>query len=244
MREEPFVGTMKDASLSTASQSGLRVIAVCGMQAEERIARDPFVMTICGSGNSALLETRLTSILATETVAGLISFGIAGGLDAALEPSALVLARRVVAPDGQWNADPNWLTVLGQLCHRAVPAIVAGSDSPIGSTSAKRELSVSSGASIVDTESHIVARIAFRYGLPFAVIRSVADPANRDLPPAALVPLRDGRPDMAAVLSSLTRNPFQIPALARIAVEARRGYGSLRRVRRDLGIGFACPYLF
>ncbi|WP_425515193.1 phosphorylase [Microvirga terricola] len=215
------------------------------MQSEERIARGSFITTICGSGHSTLLEARLTSALATGTVAGLVSFGISGGLHAALEPGTLVLGRRVVGPDGQWDADAGWLNALGRICRNAISAVVVGSDFPIGSAGAKRELHALSGASIVDTESHIVAQIACRYALPFAVIRTVADSASRDLPPVALVPLkRDGRPDMAGVLVSLASIPTQLPALARVALDARRAYGSLSRIRRDLSIGFACPYLF
>jgi adenosylhomocysteine nucleosidase len=47
-------------------------------------------------------------------------------------------------------------------------------------------------------------------------------PAHRALPPAALVNLRqDGTPDIAAVLRSVIRQPRQLPALLRVAADAR-----------------------
>ena len=64
-----------------------------------------------------------------------------------------------------------------------------------------------------------------------------------DFPPAALVGLRDdGTPDVLAVSRSLVRRPSQLPALARIAVDAWIARQALRRGRSLLGAGLGCPY--
>jgi adenosylhomocysteine nucleosidase len=67
-----------------------------------------------------------------------------------------------------------------------------------------------------------VARAGAALGIPFVVLRAIADPAVRDLPPAALVPLRmDGNPDVGQVFASLLRRPHQLPSLLALAREAR-----------------------
>jgi adenosylhomocysteine nucleosidase len=90
----------------------------------------------------------------------------------------------------------------------------------------KKSLFEATGADAIDLESGAVARVAAARGVPFAVLRAVADPAERNLPPAALVALdRSGRIGFLRVLASVFGNPAQIPgllALARDAAAARR----------------------
>jgi adenosylhomocysteine nucleosidase len=117
---------------------------------------------------------------------------------------------------------------------------IVGAASPVASIAAKAALHAASGAAAVDMESAIVARAAARRGLPFAVLRVVADPATRALPPAALVAMReDGRIDVAAVLGALARAPHQCPAFARLALDSRRAFSALADARALLGADFA-----
>ncbi len=118
-------------------------------------------------------------------------------------------------------------------------AAFAGVDLPLAGAAEKRALHARCGASLVDMESHIVARVAQRHGLPFAAIRVVADPAERQLPHAATVGMRpDGRVDVAAVLRSLARDPRQLPDLIRTARDARAAFAGLFRCRQLLGAHF------
>jgi hypothetical protein len=60
------------------------------------------------------------------------------------------------------------------------------------------------------------------------VLRAIADPASRELPPAALVPLDDdGKPALARVLASVMRRPQQLPTLLGVAREARQALAAL-----------------
>ena len=87
----------------------------------------------------------------------------------------------------------------------------------------------------VDLESHRVARAAERLRVPFLVFRVIADPADRDLPPAALVPLtRSGRPS-PRVLGSIATKPRQLSALLALARETRSALEALRRGAVALG---------
>jgi hypothetical protein len=108
----------------------------------------------------------------------------------------------------------------------------------------KEVLYRTTGAAAVDMESHVVARVAGRHRLPFAVARVVSDPARRSLPPAARVGTRtDGRIDFAAVLGSLLAQPWQLPALVRTGLEAERAFRALLGGCGRLGAGLAGPDL-
>src|SRR6266404_2983265 len=125
----------------------------------------------------------------------------------------------------------------------AVHAEIVGADAPIAEPADKRQLHLRTGAVAVDTESHVAARIAAAHRIPFAACRAVIDPAHSVLPPAAVFGLRhDGTPDVIAVLRSLARQPRQLPALARTALDARIAATALRRGRRLLGAGLGFPY--
>jgi len=119
-------------------------------------------------------------------------------------------------------------------------ADIVGVKAPVASAAAKAALHVASGAAAVDMESAIVAQAAVRHGLPFAVLRIVADPAERALPRAALVAMReDGGINVAAVLSALARAPQQWPAFAQLALDSRKAFSELARARALLGADFA-----
>jgi len=118
-------------------------------------------------------------------------------------------------------------------------ADIAGVDAPLAQAAAKTALFASTGAAAVDMESAVVARAAQRHGLPFAILRVIADPAHRPLPAAALVAMgADGEVDLAAVLGALLRSPRQLPALIRLARDSRGAFAALGRARAVLGDDF------
>lgn len=119
-------------------------------------------------------------------------------------------------------------------------AEIAGADAPVADEIGKSALFAATGAVAVDMESVLVARAARRHGLPFAILRVVADPAHRSLPNAALVAMRpDGEVDVGGVFGALSRDPWQVTMLARLAVDARRAFAALARARAMLGADFA-----
>ena len=119
-------------------------------------------------------------------------------------------------------------------------ADIAGVDLPLADAAGKAAFFATTGAAAVDMESAIVARAAERHGLPFAILRVIADPAHRPLPGAALVAMRaDGEVDLAAVLAALIREPGQLPALIRLGLDTRRAFSALVRARALLGAEFA-----
>ncbi len=233
-----------DGSAVAASAAGLAfspsawpTIAVTCLAFESRIAAGPGVAVL--HGHIPNLRTALEEAIA-RGCSGIISFGIAGGLAADLAAGAWVVASGVVAPHQRYPTDPDWARRLLQALGSAVHADIAGVDAPVVEPAEKRRLRDATSSVAVDMESHIAAAAAQAHGLPFAACRVIIDPAHRALPPAALVNLRpDGTPDIAAVLRSLIRQPRQLPALVRIAADARAAQLALRAGRRRLGPGLS-----
>ena len=72
------------------------------------------------------------------------------------------------------------------------------------------------------------AEVAAYYGLPFAVLRVVLDPAHRTIPPSALAGAReDGETDPLAVVRALMKRPGDLPGLLRLAEDTRRASRAL-----------------
>ena len=217
------------------------VLAVCGVGLEARIAAGPGVRTLAGGGRSIAL-VRAIELEVAAGVGAIISFGVAGALVPALEPGALIVASAVVGAQGRFPVHAEWTAALLRKLPTAIGATLAGSDSVVADPSGKQRLHAQTGASAVDMESHIAARIAADRGLPFAALRAIADPSARSLPPAALVALRaDGSIDALAVLRQLAHQPRQLSGLLRIAFDTQKALSALGRGRRLLGdrLGYA-----
>ena len=162
--------------------------------------------------------------LVARDAAGLISFGLAGGLDPALRAGALVVPAMVIEAGHSYATDPALAARLGGTM--AVRAL-AGT-AVLATAAAKLAAHHATGAAIIDLESGAVARVAARHGLPFAVLRAVCDPASRTLPPLALTALdAGGRINTGSVMAALLRQPGQIPALIGLARDALRARAAL-----------------
>jgi adenosylhomocysteine nucleosidase len=214
------------------------VVVATGLRAEARIvAGSPRVRAIAGGGASDELEDQLWRAIA-EGGEALISFGLAAGLAPDLTAGSCIVGREVVHGGMCYSTNLMWASRLKTAIARAEMARIAGVDRSLGGVSEKRALYGESGAAAADMESHIVGRIAAESGLPFAILRVIADPAERQLPPAALVGMRsDGAIDVRAVLVSLAGNPGQLPALMRLAVDTGRARATLLRCHNLLGPG-------
>jgi len=216
------------------------VVAVTCLALEARIALGPGVAVICNHASQLVASLEAA---AKRGAAGIISFGIAGGLAPDLNAGDWVVGSGVRTEQGHFPTDRGWARALLEVLPSAVHAEIVGTDTPVAEPSEKRRLHLRTGAVAVDTESHVAARIAAAHRIPFAACRAVIDPAHSLLPPAAMYGLRhDGTADVLAVLRSVMRQPSQIPALTRTALDARTAASALRRGRRLLGAGLGFPY--
>jgi len=214
-----------------------RVIAFVGMPFEARIAAGPGVVVFSR-------ESRHELIAAAENAArhgyrGIVSFGVAGGLASSLRPGDWVVASSVVDAQTSNVTDRGWSNKLLDLIGGARYAPIVGVDDPIAEPTIKRDLHRTTGAAAVDMESHVVARLAAEHGLAFAAVRVIVDPAERAIPPAALVGMNaDGRTNVPAILRELIARPAQVTRLARIAFDAFVARSEMQRVRQLLGSHF------
>jgi hopanoid-associated phosphorylase len=215
------------------------IIAVTCLSFEARVAAGPGVSVLCGTAQRYV--DKLESAVRAGG-SGIISIGIAGGLAPGLSPGDWVIAANVVADGVRYATDAEWSRRLRDALPGAVYADVSGVDAPIVHRDEKRALHQSAGTVAVDMESHIAARIAAAHGVPFAACRVIIDPAERTLPPAALVGMRsDGKPDVLAVAASLLRQPKQVFALLRVVADLRAARSSLFRGRRLMGADLGYP---
>jgi len=198
---------------------------VVGFAAEARIARGLRWPVTVGGGSPGG-ATAAARRLVEKGAIGLISFGLAGGLDATLPAGTLVVADAVRAGGREWRTDPALNARLGG----ATGHLCLGVDRIIAGQAEKRRLGRETGAAIADMESAAVAAVAEAAGLPFAVLRAICDPAGRALPPAALVALDlSGRLVPARIAWSILTHPGQVPTLLSLAREAAMARAALRR---------------
>lgn len=168
--------------------------------------------------------------MAAHGAAGLVSFGVAGGLDPSLGPGVIVIASSVIGPDGDAvAAHEPWVKALMRIDGAFDSGAIFGSDEPVMTALDKRRLFRRYGALAVDMESHAVAGAAREAGIPFAAIRAIGDPAGRSVPRAALAGLMpDGRTRALPVLAGLLRRPRDFAGIWRLSKETNRALAALR----------------
>ena len=193
-----------------------RIGIVVGLTAEAKIAQRRFSMIETGGGTSAGAEAAARRLI-DRGARGLISFGLAGGVDPALRPGTVIVPEAVLTHAGAVPVSAELARCLAQTSsHRLL-----GGDRVVASASQKQTLWLTSGCSAVDLESGPVALAAVAHRLPFAVLRAICDPAERDLPPAALSALNDrGAIGLMRVIASVIAHPGQIPPLLSLARDA------------------------
>jgi adenosylhomocysteine nucleosidase len=218
---------------STPPGPAASVLIVSGLKREAAILAGPGRLAICGDAST--LRAKLAE-LTCQPIILVISWGVCGGLDPRLRPGDLILGAEVVSAEGRINTDE---AVTSSLAQRLIDAgarvaveRVAGASSPVSTARAKAELRLATGAAAVDMESLTAGRFALERRTPFAILRAVADPADRDLPPLVLSAVdSDGRVKAAAVLGDLVRSPGQFTGLVAAARDGRAAFRALSRCR-------------
>lgn len=210
--------------------TGLKKEAACLRAGARRLAKSSQPMLFAAAGDAEVAEAAAARMVA-EGARGLVSFGIAGGLDPSLGPGVIVIAERVIAPDGETYAcfEP-WLSRLLRHDGGFDCGPILGSDDAVLKPVRKARLFRQHGAIAVDMESHAVARVAKASGLPFIAVRAIGDPAGRAIPRAALAGLApDGRTRALPVLAALLRRPKDLAGLLRIARDTNTALAALKR---------------
>ena len=202
------------------------MIVVVGLVFEARIAAGPGMRVICSGDGRTLASSLANAIKETRLhehgCEGLISFGVAGGLDPFLRPGTCVVGSTIVSVNGSIKTDPSWSEILLRKIPGAVRGAIIGVPAPVARPEDKRALYEQTGAVAVDMESHTVARLASKHELPMAAIRVITDPAVRSLPACAVSAMRpNGTTDVLAMIRSVLARPYEIANCCRITVSVR-----------------------
>jgi adenosylhomocysteine nucleosidase len=210
-------------------------LIVTGLAQEARIAAGPGMTVICSSSDPQQLRALLT-VFDPTTIRGVISFGVAGGLDPSLKSGDVVMATEVLAGEARWLAglalNEELIASFAPGRRRIIRGRLAGVEQVIAASSVKAALRSETGAVAVDMESHIAAAYATEVGLPFAALRVISDPASRALPPLAMAAIKpNGDIDVRKVLRGVARNPSTLRALVSTGIDFNRALRSLRGCR-------------
>jgi adenosylhomocysteine nucleosidase len=224
------------------------VLIVCGLKREAAILAGPGRTMICG--DAATLRARLTEAAGARWSL-VMSWGLCGGLDPRLRPGDLILGTEIGSGDGAVRTDravTSWLAQrLADAGMQVVAERLSAADAPLVTAKAKAELRRASGAAAVDMESLTAGRFALKQRIPFVILRALADPAERSLPPLVLKAVNShGGINVAAVIGELIRSPGQFAGLCATASDSRRAFQALSRCRGllpDLFLGLGATDL-
>jgi adenosylhomocysteine nucleosidase len=164
----------------------------------------------------------------------LLSWGVAGALDPALECGTAVLATEVVHRGQRFASHRSWRERLLAALDGHVPCasgILLSSDVAVASTTEKARLFLATGAIAVDMESAAVAAVAVDHDLPFLALRVILDGAHDSLPAGimrAFDPACPARPRLWPLL----RAPSDWGRLLGLALRYRVARRALRACRR------------
>jgi hopanoid-associated phosphorylase len=223
------------------------VLIITGLVQEARIAAGPGMIVICSSSDPRQLRALLAT-LDSQTFRGVVSFGVAGGLDPSLKTGDVVVATEVMAGDTRFLADMALneemiasaalkRSRLTRRRRRVIRGGLAGVERVVAGRSCKAALHSETGAAAVDMESHIAAAYAASAGIPFAALRVISDPAHRALPELAQSAIKpNGDIDVRTIVRGVVRNPRSLRALVSTGIDFNRALRSLR-VSRDFLIG-------
>jgi adenosylhomocysteine nucleosidase len=211
------------------------ILIVTGLVQEARIAAGPGMAVICSSSDPQQLRALLT-VFDPTTIRGVVSFGVAGGLDPSLKSGDVVVATEVMSGDARWLAGLSLTEeqiagiALGR--RRVVRGGLAGVEEVVVAQACKAALRSVTGAAAVDMESHIAAAYAAEHDLPFAALRVISDPATRALPALARAAIKpNGDIDLRTILRGVVRNPRALRALVSTGLDFNRALKSLRGCR-------------
>jgi hypothetical protein len=176
--------------------------------------------------------SKLAEELVLQGVSGLISLGVAGGLDPVLKPGDLILPHEISNVDGEAiPCDAPWLQALSAKTKPHANGRLLSSPVPVTSVADKARLHKNYDANAVDMESFSIAKMAQSAALPFIAIRVIVDGADMAIPESALA----GTP--FAVMKKAVKQPGDFPALLRLGSHMKKATKTLSCVAR-LGLPF------
>ena len=211
-----------------------RPLGSAGRRSEPTTLADGTQLIVTGVGPAAA-AAGARRLLASGSRA-LLSWGLAGALDPALEAGTVVLPHEVISPEGRvllttadWRERVSKGIAAGHVvcCGRLLTC-----REPLSSTAAKAHAFRQTGAVAADMESSAIAEVASAERVPFLVVRAIVDTAQDALPEVALSATGVGqdRLRLGRLLATIARTPGELPALIRLARRFRSASRALSAV--------------
>jgi adenosylhomocysteine nucleosidase len=215
-------------------------------QRSTRLATREDGSLICVSGVGASAAERAGRALIEAGALGLISWGVAGGLDPGLAAGTLLLPAAVVAHgSAAMPTHAGWREGLATALGARLPVsrgLLLSSGRALVSVKEKAAAFAVTGAVAVDMESFALARLAAAHRLPFIIVRAVVDVAADAVPPVLLdTAIDEGRLRLWRLLLSLAGRPAEIAALARLALRFRAARRTLREAAGSSALAVPSP---
>ena len=181
----------------------------------------PLAPLCCISGIGSDAARTAAAGLVERGATALLSWGCAGALSETLKPGDLLLPETIVAEDGQvLHTHAQWRSYLQTRLTGTLTCygdVLVESRQLVSGYMDKQRLAGASGAIAVDMESAAVGRVAAQSGIPFMVIRAVADAADEGLPPCIAQTMdHQGQLQIRRMLPMLIRQPGMWPQLFRL----------------------------
>jgi adenosylhomocysteine nucleosidase len=216
-----------------------------GLEAPRSLA-DRTRIAVSGIGFAA--AARAARALVDSGVTALASWGMAGGLDPALNAGTILLPCQVISADGtSLPTAQHWRERLAAALaarHPIASGKLLSSTVALEAITDKAAAFRATGALAVDMESLAVAQVAATHGLPFIAVRVIVDTAHDTLPRAVIAASRSGQVQIGRLISALALAPGEFSAVIRLAQRYRAASRSLIAVAHAGSLAqFAFPTL-
>ncbi len=204
---------------------------LCGLESEAKIARQIDGALVACAAARPHKARELAQELVAKGATRLMSFGIAGALDASIGLGDVVIGTQVVSPKVQWGCDEAWGRALADKIPHAKRGGVYGSETLVPTAVEKAMLHQKTGCSIVDMESQCAAEVAAAAKIPLIVVRTVCDGATMNVPPLVMVAIGEaGRVDVLSAIVSIVQHPMQVTDLFHVARGTSKALAALKRL--------------
>jgi adenosylhomocysteine nucleosidase len=178
-------------------------------------------VTVLLTGMGPTSAIKAMQIVPPETHDAWISTGLAGALDAALQLSVIVVARKGITQDSslQVPSDPDFVNTAIRCGATAVDTFLT--TETIIATSLEKE-SLASTANVVEMESTHILAVAQNRQIRAVAVRAVSDIAEEDLP-LDFQEIADerGHLKVGGLLKELALHPYRLPLLIRFGRHSR-----------------------
>lgn len=214
-----------------------KLVIKTGMTVEQAIAQRyaaPGTLVLTGQMDAASIWAALPN-----DCEAILSFGVCGGLSPDAAVGQTFIYSNIVSADGTRECDLPWRRRMFAATHHFSRHAWSMGEGGADTADERAALFARTGCWIDDDESSTVAVVAHGRGIAFGGLRAVSDGAEDNLPPAVVDALNpDGSDDLEAVFASLVRDPLQIPALIKTALQAQRALCALKAACIAVGPNF------